>query len=235
MPGGASGDASGGRAALLHGALGAVALLALVLGLGHLARALPIEAWAARLGGLGPLAPALLLGGGALATAIGLPRQLVATFAGFAFGAAAGAALALAAATLGCALTMLAARRWLRGAARRRWPGAVARVEALARDDLFAKVVALRLQPLGTNLATNVAAGVLAVRPAPFLAASCVGYVPQTLAFALAGSGVRTGSGAETVLAVALFAVSLALGAVLVRRHRARARVARRTGAVQVD
>ena len=216
-------------------ALSAAALLGLILALGALARRLPIEAWAGNLQGLGASGPILLLAGGALATAVGLPRQLVASLAGFAFGAPAGAALALAAATCGCALTMLATRRMLAAPAARRWPAAIRRVEALVRDDLFAKVVALRLQPLGTNLATNVAAGVLGVRAAPFLAASCVGYVPQTVAFALAGSGVRTGSGAEALTAATLFVVSLALGAALVRRHRRRDRVARRTGAVKVD
>ena len=210
-------------------------LLAAMLVLSGLARALPVDAWALRLESSGAGGPALLLVGGALATAVGLPRQLVASLAGFAFGPLAGLALALAAATAGCALTMLAARRWLGRAVRRRWPAAVSRAESLLREDLFAKVVVLRLQPLGTNLATNLAAGALGVRPAPFLAASFLGYVPQTLVFALAGGGVRTGSGTQLATAAGLFLVSLGLGAVLVHRHRRRARVARRTGADPAD
>ena len=103
------------------------------------------------------------------------------------------------------------------------------------RDDLFAKVVALRLQPLGTNLATNLAAGALGVRLGPFVAASCVGYAPQTLVFALAGGGIADGSRLQTIVAAVLFVVSLALGAVLVGRHRRRARVARRTGDPRAD
>ena len=216
-------------------ALAAVVLLAAVLAIGAAARALPVNDWAVRLGALGPAGALALVAGGALATAVGMPRQLVASLAGFAFGSVAGFALALAAATAGCALTVLGSRRWLAARVARRFPVALERTAALVADDLFAKVVALRLQPLGTNLATNLAAGALGVATGPFLLASCVGYAPQTLVFALVGGGIASGSRLEALAGAGLFVVSLGLGAVLVGRHRRRARVARRTGAPTAD
>ncbi len=210
-----------------------VTLVASIAAVTAAGRSLPVDAWAEMLRGGGTGAFTLAGLGGALATAVGLPRQLVATLAGYAFGAAAGFVLALFAATCGCALTMLCARRWLGAPVRGRWPHAVARLEALLRKDLFGKVVVLRLQPLGTNLITNLCAGVVGVRAGTFLAASCLGYVPQTLVFVLAGAGVRSGSRVELLTSGVLFVVSLGLGGWLVRRHRdaaTRTRVAKDTG-----
>ena len=54
----------------------------------------------------------------------------------------------------------------------------------------FQMTMIVRLLPVGSNVLTNLIAGVSRVRPVPFFAGSAVGYLPQTLAFALVGSGV---------------------------------------------
>ena len=54
---------------------------------------------------------------------------------------------------------------------------------------------------------------------AVFLAASLVGYVPQMAVFALLGAGVRVGSGTRLLASGVLLLISLAIGAVLYRRH----------------
>jgi uncharacterized membrane protein YdjX (TVP38/TMEM64 family) len=59
------------------------------------------------------------------------------------------------------------------------------------------------------------------VRPGAFLAGSLVGYVPQTVIFALLGSGVHVGERQQLEAGVALFFASAALGALLWQRGRA--------------
>jgi uncharacterized membrane protein YdjX (TVP38/TMEM64 family) len=55
----------------------------------------------------------------------------------------------------------------------------------------------------------------------PFLAGSAIGYVPQTVVFALLGKGIRVDGAWQLALGVALFVVSAAIGLVLLRRHQA--------------
>ena len=56
--------------------------------------------------------------------------------------------------------------------------------------------------------------------PAPFFLGSLLGYIPQTLVFALAGSGVDVGAAWRIGIAVALFLVSGVIGAWLYRKYR---------------
>jgi uncharacterized membrane protein YdjX (TVP38/TMEM64 family) len=78
----------------------------------------------------------------------------------------------------------------------------------------------LRLAPFTNNLASNLAAGVSGVRPVPFFAGSSLGYLPQTVVFALLGSGFALDPGLRMGLSVALFVVSSVLGIWLWRRYR---------------
>jgi uncharacterized membrane protein YdjX (TVP38/TMEM64 family) len=162
---------------------------------------------------------------GAAVTAAGLPRQGVAFLAGFAFGAFEGTLLALAAQLAGCALAYGWARLVGRAWAERRLAGRFGHRLRPLRDALagspFGATLALRLLPVGNNLALNLLAGMAAIPPVPFLTASALGYLPQTAVFALLGKGVRVDGGWQLALAVALFAVSAAIGFALLRRHRA--------------
>lgn len=194
-------------------------LLGAVLLISMAAERVPAARWGVRLGEAGMLGALALLLVGIAGTAIGLPRQLVALIAGYAFGPLLGVPLALTAAVGGCALTVLAARRWLRSPVRRRYPKAVDGLANFVRGDTFWKVVVLRLQPFGTNLISNLAAGVIRLPIGTFLSASLVGYIPQTLVFVLTGSGVRVGSTVELGVAAGLMALSLLIAAVLWRRH----------------
>jgi uncharacterized membrane protein YdjX (TVP38/TMEM64 family) len=85
----------------------------------------------------------------------------------------------------------------------------------------FGATLALRLLPVGNNLALNTLAGMAGLRVLPFLAGSALGYLPQTLVFALLGKGIRVEGGWQLALSVALLAASMALGFWLMRRHRA--------------
>ena len=184
------------------------------------------EAWVARFGLQRTLAgeAAFLLVGG-IAAAIGIPRQAVAFLGGYAFGPWLGGALGLAAQLLGC----LAAYGWARlvghGWAERRMAGRFGHRLRPLRDLLagspFGATLALRLLPVGNNLALNLLAGVAGIPALPFLAGSALGYLPQTAIFALAGAGVAVERDGQLLLAALLFLVSGGIGWWLLRRHRA--------------
>ncbi len=212
----ADAPASAGAGAAL---LKAAALLAVLLAAGYLARGL----------GAGLLTHAAptsagaiaLVAAGALLTAAGVPRQAMAFAGGYAFGVWNGAALALLAQMLGCAADFWFARRIGRGWATRRL--AMARSGRLARLDRFLAArpftasLTLRLLPVGNNLALNLLAGMSAMPAWPFFAATLIGYVPQTLVFALAGSGVHVDRSYQVGLGAALFAASALLGVALLK------------------
>ena len=85
----------------------------------------------------------------------------------------------------------------------------------------FGSTLALRLFPVGNNLALNLLAGLSGLASLPFLAASALGYLPQTVVFALLGKGVRVDGAWQLALAGLLLALSVGLGLWLMRRHRA--------------
>ncbi len=166
---------------------------------------------------------ALLAGLGGVMTAVGVPRQVLAFSAGTVFGAGWGAAWALLGQMLGCALDYFAARSIAGDWARRRLTGRWRRLDGFILAQPFMATLTLRLLPVGSNTAVNLLAGVAGVPPLPFLAASVIGYVPQTIIFALLGGGMRVGRGAQIGVGLCLFVASAAMGAVMWRRSQARA------------
>ena len=156
----------------------------------------------------------------ALATAIAVPRQLVAFLGGYAFGLGTGTALALVASVLGCLAGFGYARLIGRGFVMARFSKRIRRLETFLSDRTFTTALLIRLLPVGNNAITNLLAGVSSVRLVPFLLGSAVGYVPQTVIFVLLGSGVRLDPGLRTGLSAALFVLSGLLGVTLVRRFR---------------
>ncbi len=209
----------------------------LMLGLvaaGVALRNLGLDTYIAAAGENGPLA---YLAVGALACALGVPRQVVAYAGGLAFGFWPGAALALVAEGLGCAADFFAARllgrrwaeRWLRrsgdagsgdaGSGGGGLGGKLDRLDRFLSARTFTATLTLRLLPLGSNIGLNLLAGVSGVAAGPFLLASVLGYIPQTAVFALLGGGVRVSQGVQIALAAVLFAVSIGLGMLLLRRR----------------
>lgn len=162
----------------------------------------------------------LFLGVAAVATAIAVPRHVVSFLGGYAFGVAFGTLLALAATEIGCGLTFFYARFIGRPLVSARWAARARRVEDFIAAHPFSMTLLIRLLPVGNNFVTNLAAGVTRVPAAPFLGGSLVGYVPQTLVFALAGSGVELGAGLRIAIAVALFVISGLIGTALYRKVR---------------
>jgi len=204
----------------LSSVAGRPALLLLGLVLAGLAlRSLGLDAGIAAAGQRGPLAFVAIA---TAACALGVPRQVVAYSGGLAFGFWPGATLALLAEVLGCVGNFY----WARWAARDwavRWLArGGGRLEQLSRflvANTFAATLTLRLLPVGSNLLLNLLAGASSVAAGPFVAASALGYVPQTAVFALLGGGVRVSQGAQVAVAAVLLALSIALGLALARRR----------------
>lgn len=164
---------------------------------------------------------ALYLAVGAVAVAIGLPRQAVSFGAAYAFGPWVGLGLALMATLAGSLATFYYARFIGREALSRRFPSKVARLDALLAGHELTMAMILRLSPLTHNATINVAAGVSGVRALPFFVGSTIGYLPQTLVFVLAGAGFQLDKALTWTLSVALFVASTMLGIWLWRRTRA--------------
>ncbi|GGG50012.1 TVP38/TMEM64 family protein [Caldovatus sediminis] len=213
------------RGALLRLLLLAAGLAAAGLVLRELGAA-PGTEWVDRhVRGQGVLGEAVFLAVGAVAAAVGVPRQGVAFLGGYAFGAVRGSGLALVAQLLGCALSFYWARLVGRDWAERRLAGRFGRRLRPLRDVLagspFGATLAIRLLPVGNNLALNLLAGMAGIAALPYFAGSAIGYVPQTVVFALLGKGVRVDGLWQVALSAALLAASIALGLRLLRRHRA--------------
>lgn len=193
-------------------------------------------------GGFDPAAIARLVGAsgvpgevlfialGAIGCAVGLPRQAVAFAGGYVYGLAHGLAVALVAILLGLCLGFWWARLVGRGWAARRIGGRLARFDRFIAANPFSATLTLRLLPVGNNSALNLLAGLSGVAFVPFIAGSAIGYLPQSLVFALLGSGVAVDRSVQVALGVGLFVVSALLGAVLLARHRRARALAEATG-----
>jgi uncharacterized membrane protein YdjX (TVP38/TMEM64 family) len=163
--------------------------------------------------------PAMFLVLATFLTAIGLPRQIPCFVAGFAFGPWYGTAIALVAQTLACSLDFIWARALGRDFVRRRFGARLRRVDRMLERQPFITVLTLRLLPVGSNLLLNLAAGLSAVRAVPFIAASAIGFLPQTVIFAMFGQGAAPSHVHMLMIGGALFAVSAVIGLVMFRRQ----------------
>jgi uncharacterized membrane protein YdjX (TVP38/TMEM64 family) len=163
---------------------------------------------------------ALMLALTALVTALGLPRQAPSLLAGYAFGAVVGFGIALAGTVIGSFGAYLYARALGRSLIPRRLRRRMTGLESLLARRPFTASLAVRLFPLGSNLVTNLMAGLIRLRVSAFLAGSALGFVPQTLVFALMGKGMRVDPVWRIGLAAVLFAGSVWLGHHLYRHLR---------------
>ena len=179
------------------------------------------EAWIdARVRGHGVNGALLFLLMGGVFTAIGLPRQIIAFLGGYAFSIGLGTLLGALAAVLGCMLSFGYARLFGKGFLRAKLGESAGRFDHFIHEHPFSMTVLVRLLPVGSNLLTNLDAGISSIRPAAFFSGTLLGYLPQTLVFALVGSGVHIAPTLKLSLAIGLFLVSGALGAYLYRRFR---------------
>lgn len=158
---------------------------------------------------------------GSLATAIGSPRQVVAFMGGYAFGFIYGAIYSTLATALGCALSFYFARFLARPWVKHKYPHKIININRFLSQHTFTKTIVIRLLPLGSNLITNLIAGVTDIKARYFILGSLVGYVPQMAIFALMGKGIVVLSVWKIVLSIVLFIISSLLSLRLYKQYKA--------------
>ena len=155
-----------------------------------------------------------------IATAIGLPRQIVSFLSGYAFGFVLGTCLALLATTIGCVTTFSYARLFGQNFVKARFKNRLHRIDHFLSENPFSMTLLIRFLPAGSNLVTSLSAGVSSVPAFPFFAGSAIGFIPQTAIFSLAGSGVTVDQFYTVLLSAVLFVISALLGFYLYRKFR---------------
>ena len=148
------------------------------------------------------------VGAGTVISAVGAPRQLLAFLGGYAFGFSLGTLLALIATLLGCFIAFYAARVVMQPFLMAKFQKQAVRINSFLGSQPTRKTIVIRLLPVGSNVITNLAAGLTKVKPAPFFTGSLIGYVPQTVVFALFGKGLVIGSGWKILLSASLLLIS---------------------------
>lgn len=144
------------------------------------------------------LALAAFIGLYIAAVALSLPGAAVLTISGgFIFGTVVGAMAAIVGATVGATLIFLAARsamgEWLAARA-----GSVAaRLAKNFRRDAFNYLLFLRFVPLFPFWLVNIVPALCGIGLAPYVAATLIGIVPATFAFALFGAGLDSALAAQ--------------------------------------
>ena len=170
--------------------------------------------------GQGVKGQVIFIAAGALLTALGFSRQAVAFMGGYAFGLTYGTIISLVSAIIGCSLTFCYARFLGRRAIARRFSERIRHIDTFLGDHPFTMTLLIRFLPVGSNVLTNLGAGISSVSGLLFVTASGVGYFPQMVIFALLGSGVHLDIWENIGLSVTLFIASGLIGIHLYRRYR---------------
>ncbi|WP_297892696.1 TVP38/TMEM64 family protein [Shewanella sp.] len=165
----------------------------------------------------GGFALLVLLLVGALFTAVGGPRQVIAFVFGFALGGIYGGLFSTLAALLGCVFAFYVARFTIRSSLQRRFGKRLQKFEALIIHKTWLKVLMIRLLPVGSNLLTNLCAGATHVPAGGFMLGSVLGYLPQMLIFSFAGAGIGLSDHNQLGISIGLFILSSLIGAYLYR------------------
>lgn len=125
---------------------------------------------------------------------IGFPRILLAAIAGALFPLGWGIVLAQIAMTLAAAPGYYYTRFTGRQMAVRRMGNRLQKFDGLIKTHGFTVFLLIRLCPIGNAFLTNCIAGVSGVGFFDFIAATFLGYLPETVIFALLGGSVAGGS-----------------------------------------
>jgi len=127
---------------------------------------------------------------GFVLASVGFPRIALAALGGAMFGIVTGTILAQIAATLSAIPGFLYTRFVGRKTVVRRAGRRLQQIDALVRDNGFSVMLLIRLCPVGNAFLTSCIAGVTAIPLTTYIAASCLGFLPETFIFALFGAGL---------------------------------------------
>lgn len=127
------------------------------------------------------------------AVAFSFPAATILTiFAGFLFGFLVGGAVVAVAATLGATLLFLAARSACADVLKKRLGGRLARLADGFEKDAFGYLLILRLAPVFPFFVVNIAPAFFDVRLRTYVAATFLGILPGTFAYAYLGEGIES-------------------------------------------
>ncbi|MFI6685089.1 TVP38/TMEM64 family protein [Streptomyces sp. NPDC050485] len=183
------------------------------------------DGWPPELGGAG--AVVLFAAAYGLCTAAFVPRPILNLAAGALFGTQAGLAASLAGTVLGAGISFglgrLLGQDALRPLLRGRWLKAAD--GQLSRHG-FRSMMAIRLFPGVPFAAANYCAAVSRMGWSPFLLATALGSVPNTLAYVVAGSSASSPTSPAFLIAMGFIVLSAVAAAAVAwrKRHRLRGR-----------
>ena len=162
----------------------------------------------------------IFVGAAAVLVAVGFPRQIVSFLGGYAFGLNIGVVLALAACAIGCAIAFFFARIIGRDWVKSKFPRRLEKADQFFSANTFSTTLLIRFMPVGSNFVTNLVAGVSGATALSFISGSMLGYIPQTVIFALLGSGFNLDPEFSITLSVILFVASVVMGVFLYRKYK---------------
>lgn len=144
-------------------------------------------------------------------TTIGGPRQLLAFACGYLMGGLAGALLSTLLTGFGALLAIYCVRHisteWLY----KRHGERVAFIGRLLAEDTWLWICTLRLMPVGSNLATNIAVALARLSTPAVFWGSLLGYLPQMLLFSFAGAGLALQDEQQIWISLLMLLLSTAL------------------------
>jgi uncharacterized membrane protein YdjX (TVP38/TMEM64 family) len=154
----------------------------------------------------------VFIAGAVIYTALGGPRQVLAFSCGFLFGGWQGALIGTLLTGVGAMLTMAVVHQlgfeWVRQKHARK----IELIKAVLAEDTWIWVCVIRLIPVGSNLVTNIAAALSDLRPLAVFFGSLLGYLPQMLLFAYAGSGFALHDSSQLWVSLVMLVLSTGLG-----------------------
>ncbi|MEM8514094.1 putative membrane protein YdjX (TVP38/TMEM64 family) [Massilia sp. MP_M2] len=163
------------------------------------------------------LAWPILATAGIVYTALGGPRQLLAFACGCLIGGLPGALLSTALTGFGALLVICCVRtigmHWIGT----RYGEQVAFVRRLLAQDTWLWICTVRLMPVGSNLATNIAVALARLSMPAVFWGSLLGYLPQMLLFSFAGAGLALHD--EQQIWLSLLTLALSTGLALYLYH----------------
>lgn len=162
-----------------------------------------------------------LLALAAIASAAGLPRQVIALSCGNLLGGALGTLVASAIAISGCLIDFYLARYYLRPWLNHRFANRLLQLDSLLKDEPFLKALTLRLFPSGSNLLTSLLGGASSVSALPFVTGTGVGYLPQMAIFAFLGAGSTWVESNRTTLTLVMLGATVFFGLIIYRQYKA--------------
>ena len=144
-------------------------------------------------------------------TALGGPRQLLAFSCGYLMGGLPGALLSTALTGFGALLVICCVRNIGMEWVSKRHGDHVTFIRRLLAEDTWLWICMVRLMPVGSNLATNIAVALAGLSMPAVFWGSLLGYLPQMLLFSFAGAGVALRDEQQIWISLLMLVLSTAL------------------------